>query len=41
MPYNPQSKVARGSKSKCEKCGQIINGGRRRLNRHKREHHSY
>jgi hypothetical protein len=41
MSYNIQSKVARGTKSKCEKCGQIINGGRRTLNRHKRENHSY
>jgi hypothetical protein len=26
--------VAGGTKSKCEKCGQIVVGGRRRLNRH-------
>jgi hypothetical protein len=41
MPYNSYSEVARGTKSKCEKCGQIIDGGRRKLNQHKKERHSY
>ena len=26
---------------RCDKCGMIVNGGRRILNKHKREHHSY
>ena len=25
--------------TKCDKCGHMINGGRRKLKRHKRDHH--
>jgi hypothetical protein len=33
--------MAQGGKTKCDKCGVTIEGGRRKLNQHKRECHSY
>jgi hypothetical protein len=39
--YEVISRRGRGSKSKCEKCGKIIEGGRIKLNQHKKEFHSY
>jgi hypothetical protein len=26
---------------KCDKCGRLVEGGRRKLNQHKKEYHSY
>jgi uncharacterized protein YbaR (Trm112 family) len=39
----PKSKMrgSSSSRTKCDKCGQIVKGRRRKLNQHKREHHSY
>jgi hypothetical protein len=42
--YSPilcSSIVARNTRTKCDKCGKIVDGGRRKLNQHKRECHSY
>ena len=33
--------MARDTKSKCEICGKMIDGGLKRLNQHKKEFHSY
>jgi hypothetical protein len=33
--------LAGGGGTRCDKCGAIINGGRRKLNQHKKEFHSY
>jgi hypothetical protein len=33
--------VAGGTRTKCDKCGKIVEGGRRKLIRHKKERHSY
>ena len=40
-PILSSSIVAGGTKTKCDKCGQIVEGGRRKLNQHKKERHSY
>jgi hypothetical protein len=41
MPYNSVYGIMWDERTKCDKCGKIIVGGRIKLLQHKKEFHSY